>query len=577
MTHPNRTHDFDLPVTTDHGRSSQHTEGPPFELFRNREGNAFVDMHVDGHRETRAVLSDTFRRWLALKLYEVTGKAPSRAELTRQVELLEAKALRPDIPERDIYIRAACENGYIYIDLADNGWSAVEIGPDGWRIIQNSPVRFIRMSGMMPLPPPEQDGSIESLRSLINVRDENDFVLLISWLLNALRNQGGHPPLVLKGGEGTAKSTLVAILRALIDPSCTPLGGLPRTERELIIQAGQRYVQPFDNIPVLTIQMSNALCRLATGVSARPVILNGIDDVVTRPDLADRCLFVTCDAISDERRRSELQVWAEFEKLRPQILGILFDAVVHGLRTMAQTTPTELPRMADFAVWGNACEAKFWQPGTFRTAYEANRADVVETLIDADPVASAVRSLIGRRGNWLGTATELDGLLRALFGKIDEWSGWPKEPRLLARRLRDLETSLMKVGIEVKRALRGHDRTRLISISATTGRPDAPTDEATFSSTQPNSPSAPSAPSGTVSESTQHDTASDTSKAAESPEKTANHSPSTCSRTSTDAADAADAKIHDKSVEFIGHRFANTVRVFRKRRRLPGRVSGRKK
>ena len=76
-------------------------------------------------------------------------------------------------------------------------------------------------------------------------------------------------------------------------------------------------------------------------------------------------------------------------------MGVLLDAVVHGLQKQSQIEPTGLPRMADFALVVTACETMFWPAGTFRTAYDSNRAEVVEALIEADPVASAVRLLIG--------------------------------------------------------------------------------------------------------------------------------------------------------------------------------------
>jgi hypothetical protein len=449
----------DLAVSTDNGRSSHHTQGSTYELFRNAEGDAFVDMDVDGHRETHPVSSKTFRHRLALEQLERTGKAPAAAELKRQTELLQAKAVQQVSLEREVYVRAAFANDCIYIDLADNSWSVVEIKADGWRIIQSPPVRFIRVPGMLSLPMPKSGGSIETLRTLVNVRDDNDFVLVIAWLLNTLRGNRQHPPLVLSGPEGTAKTTLVAILRALVDPSCTPLGGLPRTERELATLASQGYLLTFDNVSALSIQLSNALCRLSTGGDARPVIINGIDDVVTRPDLADRCLFVTCDSIPDERRRSEGQLWAEFENAHAQIFGLLLDALSHGLRMMSETHPDRLPRMADFALWATACEGAFWPKGTFSAAYRSSAAGAVEKLIVADPVASAVRQLATNRQTWKGTASELDNYLRALTGNLDFTKAWPSDPPRLATRLRQLAPSLNKVGIEVDFTKSGHNRT----------------------------------------------------------------------------------------------------------------------
>jgi hypothetical protein len=39
--------------------------------------------------------------------------------------------------------------------------------------------------------------------------------------------------------------------------------------------------------------------------ATRPIILNGIEDVVSRPDLADRALFLPLPWLSEARRRPE--------------------------------------------------------------------------------------------------------------------------------------------------------------------------------------------------------------------------------------------------------------------------------
>jgi hypothetical protein len=219
------------------------------------------------------VSSKEFRHWLAMYLFEVSGEAPTAADLKRRIELLQAKAAQQETPVREVYVRVAHVSERIYIDLADKNWGAIEVDSDGWRVVGSSPVRFIRTPGMLPLPVPQSGGSIETLQNLFNVHDEEDVVLVIAWLLDALGNDRQHMVLVLTGGEGTAKSMLVAILRALIDPNCMPLGGLPRTPRELTAQPTQVYLQAFDNVSSLSIPMSDALCpqRDKTGTTIMTV------------------------------------------------------------------------------------------------------------------------------------------------------------------------------------------------------------------------------------------------------------------------------------------------------------------
>ena len=200
--------------------------------------------------------------------------------------------------------------------------------------------------------------------------------------------------------------------------------------------------------------------------AARPVILNGIEDIVTRPDLADRAVFLTLEAIPEERRRPEAELWAAFEPERPQILGVLLDAVVRGLKKLPDTQLERLPRMADFALWATACETALWPAVTFGSAYGGNRDEAVENVIEADPVAAAVRVLMEERTQWTGTATELLSALTEVAGeRIAESKTWPASPGALSRRLSRAKTFLCQIGIDFDRGKQGQPRNRFIHIT----------------------------------------------------------------------------------------------------------------
>lgn len=225
---------------------------------------------------------------------------------------------------------------------------AVEIDAAGWRVIDNPPIRF----------------SIETLRTFLNVHTDADFGLVVAWMLACLRNRGPYPVLILSGEQGSVKSTFSAILRALLDPNIAPLRVLPRKDRDLFIAASNGHVLAFDNVSGLPAWILDTLYRLATGGgfavrqlysdqdevlfdAARPVILNGIEDIVIRPDLADRAVFLTLEPILEERRRPEQELWAAFELERPRILGVLLDAVAKDLAMLSQICPCGRQRHAD--------------------------------------------------------------------------------------------------------------------------------------------------------------------------------------------------------------------------------------
>jgi hypothetical protein len=507
--------------TGDTGRCPKHADilihiAQSAELFHTADGIGFADLEINGHRETWPIRSKGFHEWLAHRFYEATQGAPSTEALQSALNVINAKA-HFDAPERTVHIRVGELDGRLYLDLSDAAWRAVEIDAAGWRVIDTPPVWFRRSSGMRSLPTPEPGGSVETLRSFLNVKSEADFALVVAWALAVLRDRGPYPILVLSGEQGSAKSTFSKILRALLDPNTAPLRAPPREDRDLFIAARNGHVLAFDNVSGLPAWLSDTLCRLATGGgfavrrlytdqdevlfdAARPVILNGIEEIVTRPDLADRALFLTLEPIPEERRRPEAELQAAFEDERPRILGALLDAVAAGLKHLPKTHLEKLPRMADFALWATACETALWSSGTFCSAYCGNRDEAVESVIDADPIAGAVRNLMTTRTVWTGTAT---GLLAELAGVVGDRAvkskTWPSSPRGLTDRLRRAATFLRKIGIDIvfqKEKSRARTRTIIITTIQPSAAPEEPEEQPSAVPEKPGAePSASSASS----------------------------------------------------------------------------------
>ena len=444
-------------------------------LFHAPDGTGYADVSVEGHRETWPIRSKGFRRWWTRRYYLETDSAPNAEALNAALSVLEAQAT-VDGPARDVYVRLANVGDKIYLDLCNSTWQTVEIYAEGWRIVDNPPVRFRRAPGMLPSPAPVAGGSIEALEKFLNTKTKPTFVLAVTWILQALRGKGPSPVEALVGEQGTAKSTFSWCQRALVDPNSVPLRSLPRDDRDLFIAATNSHVLAFDNVSGLQPWLSDALCRIASGGgfstrqlytdsdevlfdAQRPIILNGIEDIVTRADLADRAILLTLSPIPDEKRKSEEELKADFEAARPAILGVLLDGVAHGLARLPFTKLDRLQRMADFALWGTACETAFWEKGTFQSAYAGNREEAVETILEGDPVAVTLRALMKDRTKWTGTAS---ALLRELDEKADEGvkrsKTWPKVARSLSNRLRRAAPFLRTVGIEISQERNGRAR-----------------------------------------------------------------------------------------------------------------------
>ena len=445
-------------------------------LFHDPRRHAYAVVPIGNHTEVYPVRSDGFGQWLKRQFYIEESRPPAAQSFQDALGVLEAKAIF-DGPEEPVFLRVAGDADRIIIDLGDPDWRVAIVTADGWSITGQSPVRFRRSPWSRPLPIPERGGSIDDLQRVINC-EPDEVGLVVAWLAAALRPAGPYPVLVLTGEQGSAKTTVARVLRLLVDPYAMLLRGQPQDERDLMVAARHNWVVALDNLSVLSPWLSDALCRLATGggfgartlytdddetilEAQRPAILTGITDVVSRGDLVDRSIFLHLPTIPESRRRPERELWADFEGQAPRLLGALLDAVSGGLRILPRLQLSSLPRMADFALFGEAVSRALGNPpGHFLVAYRDNRQAASESALEESPVAGAVREL-AERGPWTGTAAELlEELGRTTAatpwvatatgpGAAKSSDRWPRTPRGLSGVIRRLAPSLRAVGIAV--------------------------------------------------------------------------------------------------------------------------------
>ena len=138
------------------------------ELFQTPDEVACADVEVSGHRETWPVKSRGFRRWLRRRYFEEQESAPTSEAVATAIGVIEAKAMH-DTPVRDVFVRVGELDGKIYLDLCNAEWRAVEIDAAGWRVVDQPSIRFRRTPDMRALPIPKNGGSVDGLRTLLNI------------------------------------------------------------------------------------------------------------------------------------------------------------------------------------------------------------------------------------------------------------------------------------------------------------------------------------------------------------------------------------------------------------------------
>ena len=246
------------------------------------------------------------------------------------------------------------------------------------------------------------------------------------------------------------------------------LGSPPREERDLLVAARNSWVIAFDNLSGIKEWLADALCRIATGGGSsarqlytdseevlfeamRPVVLNGIPDLATRPDLADRAIILKLPTIHETERRTEAALWAEFDDSSGNILGFLLDAVSTALKRRDDVRLDQIPRMGDFCIWAEAAGPAFgWHPGEFTEAYQDNRDTAISMTVTADVVAETILAMVEEAKEWHGTASELlEKLNLRAYDQIKRSDQWPKAPNALSNRLRRAAPGLRAMGLEV--------------------------------------------------------------------------------------------------------------------------------
>ncbi len=333
------------------------------------------------------------------------------------------------------------------------------------------PVRFYRPPGFGALPEPQVGGDLNRLRDLLSLTDEN-WVLLLAFLLNCMKPTGPYMMLLVEGEQGSGKSLLCALIKKLIDPSFVEKLRLPKTEHDLMIQASEQRLMVFDNASSVKWDMSDALCSLATGSGfstrkyytdnesrsfryCRPVVINGIGEFANRPDLLERAIQLKLPSMPVEARKTEREIVAEFNELLPGLLGRLFDIVSYALRFFDKVEPPKTIRMADAAQWLVAAEPAAKLPrGTFIQALEAGQVDMMAERAVNDPLAIAIMGVLkglklaGKPAVFQGTVGELHLAIHERAGGHDR--RLPGTPAHLSTALQRLKPMVANIGIMIE-------------------------------------------------------------------------------------------------------------------------------
>ncbi|MYR71301.1 MULTISPECIES: ATP-binding protein [unclassified Streptomyces] len=441
-----------------------------FRYFRTADGTVYAQKN--GHPVARPIRSQgttgSHRQELMVGMFKDGAGVFNGTALKEALDLIEALALTETT--QAVHIRVAPGfDGATWLDLGRADGQSVRIHPTGWDIATPDPRevcwRRTQLTGELPLPAKDTDGKgIDLLLRLCNFATAETECLAIAWLIGCLGPSVPVPAPFLTGPQGAGKSTGGRMLVRIVEGMSGDLRRAPKDEENLIAAVAAGWVTALDNLSHMTPDLSDAMCCIVTGAESvkralftdgdvhraryrRPLLLTGIDVGVIRPDLAERLLPLRLER--PRVRRTEAELWGEFEDALPVILGSLLDLTVK-VRAAEAETPTDL-RMADFA---HLCAQLDAATGLGALpAYRASLDDLNDDVIEGDLLAQTVLKHaedIAPGGEQRMTSTEwLHHLSRLYSG--DELrplpKGWPTTGKVLSDRLKRLQPTLAARGV----------------------------------------------------------------------------------------------------------------------------------
>ncbi|PIR52756.1 hypothetical protein COU76_04735 [Candidatus Peregrinibacteria bacterium CG10_big_fil_rev_8_21_14_0_10_49_10] len=442
-------------------------------LFHDQLGEPYAYFKTPKQWIVRRIGSNDFQNWLRRLFYEKTEKAIADTTLKSVAGLLTCKALY-DGSEFHLYNRIAVQKGSIVYNIADESGQTVVIDKKGYNVTSLKEPLFRHYRHQRPQVSPASEGAISDLLPFVNLKGGNkdQELLLLVYTITCFIPDFPHVILVISGEKGSAKSTLLKLIRRIVDPAKPPLLGLSENADDLPQQLDHNYFAPYDNVSGFSRKISDRLCRASTGDGdtkrklysddddfvreyQRCVALNGINVCAKEPDLLERCLLIELERIPKDKRKTEKQLWVEFDTALPGILNGIFSVLSKAIGKYDTIEAPGRNRMADFEHWGCAiAQALGYSAQKFIEAYERNLGLQNQEAINESDVAIAIVALVElEEGFWEGTTTELREVLEKVAGeeKIDvKDRSWPKRANTLGKRIREVQSNLLDAGIQVE-------------------------------------------------------------------------------------------------------------------------------
>lgn len=464
------------------------------EVFIDTQKHPWIAINGSG-AEVLDLENGDFQDWLTNETMNLeTGECIDERSANEVARRLIARAKRGKNGEpKPLEVRIARKNfvngkpSELWYDLCDNDGLAVHITQNSYKIEVPPPIfRRYDFQREQVRPRAKVGGKWDDIFEIINLPNRDDRVVFTVFSMSCFVAGFPKPILLVRGTNGSGKSTPCRLLHSLVDESDMVSGtSLVKDTAELARQMNKFCLLHYDNVDnkEVSADLSNALCRISSGDSfmkralftndkdivfkgQRSIIMNGIGNLVEKEDVLDRSIIISMQRIPEEERKTEAYIFSRFYEMKPYLLHEIFTTLSKALAIYSTVNLKTSHRLADFESLGYAiCEAMEDYSGKeWLEVYDRIVKRQVETALEESATAQIAKFLVDRSKYhiWEGTATDMlnfkleqgdydmQPIDYDIKNAIKSHPTFPKRPSALGVQLNRAESTLRSLGIIIE-------------------------------------------------------------------------------------------------------------------------------